>query len=184
MNPYNGFTGDQRNRAQRWLNSQWAAGHFPRPAQCCACGQADGIIDAHAEDYSEPFRHGKTDQESGGVGSLPRADRSRLPADGLCHPQFPPLCVHVSGRHHAAGALDQACGADPALSGRHQRAVRYATGPRKATQSYRWLRKKTSRSMERMGFTASGVSTRPCTSISLTPKSAAMSTNARPKSMS
>lgn len=62
MNPYNGFTGDQRNRAQRWLNSQWAAGHFPRPAQCCACGQADGIIDAHAEDYSEPFRHGKTDQ--------------------------------------------------------------------------------------------------------------------------
>jgi hypothetical protein len=30
--------------------------------QCVACGQSRGIIDAHAEDYSEPFAAGKTDQ--------------------------------------------------------------------------------------------------------------------------
>lgn len=30
--------------------------------QCVACGQSRGIIDAHAEDYGEPFAAGKTDQ--------------------------------------------------------------------------------------------------------------------------
>jgi hypothetical protein len=29
---------------------------------CCACGQDKGVIDAHAEDYSEPFAAGKTDE--------------------------------------------------------------------------------------------------------------------------
>lgn len=62
MKDYNGFTGAQRDKAQRWLNQQWAAGKFPRPSRCCACGQTHGIIDAHAEDYSEPFAHGKTDE--------------------------------------------------------------------------------------------------------------------------
>ena len=55
MGPYNGFSGDQRNRAQRWLNEGFAAGLFPRPTICRACGQTQGIIDSHAEDYSEPF---------------------------------------------------------------------------------------------------------------------------------
>lgn len=62
MKSYNGFDSAQRNKAQRWLNTQWAAGKFARPSRCCACGQTEGVIDAHAEDYSEPFRHGKTDQ--------------------------------------------------------------------------------------------------------------------------
>lgn|GEM_PF-1800439 len=61
MKDYNGFSADQRNRAQRWLNVQWAAGTLPRPTKCVACGQDEGIIDAHAEDYSEPFRAGVTD---------------------------------------------------------------------------------------------------------------------------
>jgi hypothetical protein len=61
MLSYNGFTGTQRNRAQAWLNKQWAVGAFNRPCQCVACGQTEGLIDAHAEDYSEPFAEGKTD---------------------------------------------------------------------------------------------------------------------------
>ena len=32
-----------------------------RPSKCVACGQTEGVIDAHAEDYSEPFRAGVTD---------------------------------------------------------------------------------------------------------------------------
>lgn len=62
MRSYNGFTGSQRARAQRWLNEHWAAGTLARPSTCCACGQDQGIFDAHAEDYSEPFAAGKTDE--------------------------------------------------------------------------------------------------------------------------
>ncbi len=54
MNGYNGFSPEQRNRAQAWLREQWDAG-LARPSVCCACGQDQGVIDAHAEDYSEPF---------------------------------------------------------------------------------------------------------------------------------
>jgi hypothetical protein len=62
VQPYNGFSGRQRSRAQTWLNRQWKSGALSRPVQCVACGQSRGIIDAHAEDYSEPFAAGKTDQ--------------------------------------------------------------------------------------------------------------------------
>lgn len=61
MKDYNGFSATQRNRAQRWLNQQWALGTLQRPRVCVACGQDHGVIDAHAEDYSEPFRAGVTD---------------------------------------------------------------------------------------------------------------------------
>lgn len=62
MKAYNGFSPEQRNKAQAWLNKQWKAGLLARPCQCQACGQTEGRIDAHAEDYSEPFEAGKTDQ--------------------------------------------------------------------------------------------------------------------------
>lgn len=62
MKSYNGFTSAQRIKAQAWLNKQWREGEFPRPVECMACGQTAGRIDAHAEDYSEPFKRGKTDQ--------------------------------------------------------------------------------------------------------------------------
>lgn len=62
MKSYNGFTANQRNKAQSWLNAQWANGSMTKPTECCACKQQEGIIDAHAEDYSEPFAQGKTDQ--------------------------------------------------------------------------------------------------------------------------
>lgn len=61
MKDYNGFSSAQRNRAQRWLNTQWDKGTLRRPIVCVACGQDEGVIDAHAEDYSEPFRAGVTD---------------------------------------------------------------------------------------------------------------------------
>lgn len=84
MKDYNGYSGAQRDKAQRWLNAQWAAGAFPRPSRCCACGQTHGIIDAHAEDYSEPFAHGKTDE---------------YPLCFVCH-----MMVHCRFRHPAAWA--------------------------------------------------------------------------------
>lgn len=62
MNSYNGFTPAQRAKAQAWLNSQWNSGALARPCECHACGQTEGVIDAHAEDYSEPFAAGKTDE--------------------------------------------------------------------------------------------------------------------------
>jgi hypothetical protein len=62
MKSYNGFPPEQRERAQRWLREEWTSGRLARPAKCCACGQDKGVIDAHAEDYSLPFRAGKTDE--------------------------------------------------------------------------------------------------------------------------
>lgn len=62
MNSYNGFSGAQRMKAQRWLNEMWGRGLLARPSECTACGQTEGVIDAHTEDYSEPFAAGKTDQ--------------------------------------------------------------------------------------------------------------------------
>ena len=62
MRTYNGFSGGQRRKAQAWLRRQWDARTLERPFRCAACGQDRGIIDAHAEDYSEPFAAGKTDQ--------------------------------------------------------------------------------------------------------------------------
>jgi hypothetical protein len=59
---YNGFSGAQRDRAQRWLNKEWDAGRLARPSKCVACGQIEGVIEAHAEDYSDPFRAGVTDE--------------------------------------------------------------------------------------------------------------------------
>ncbi len=58
---YNGFSGAHRDKAQAWLRGEWTSGRLARPSVCCACGQDRGIIDAHAEDYSEPFAAGKTD---------------------------------------------------------------------------------------------------------------------------
>ena len=60
---YNGFSGKQRERAQRWLDKEWSGNRLARPWTCVACGrgQTEGTIQAHAEDYSEPFRPGVTD---------------------------------------------------------------------------------------------------------------------------
>lgn len=62
MGPYNGFPGALRNLAQRWLNGCWGGGALKRPEVCMACSQDTPPIDAHAEDYSQPFAAGKTDE--------------------------------------------------------------------------------------------------------------------------
>lgn len=62
MQTYNGYSGLQRRRAQVWLYRRWKSGVLIRPIRCVACGQDRGIIDRHAEDYSEPFAAGKTDE--------------------------------------------------------------------------------------------------------------------------
>jgi hypothetical protein len=61
LKSYNGFSGERRARAQYWLNTQWRSGAIARPFACIACGQTAQPIDAHAEDYSEPFRKDVTD---------------------------------------------------------------------------------------------------------------------------
>lgn len=55
MKGYNGFSPEQRDKAQAWLRRQWDAGALERPTVCVACGQTQGIFDGHAEDYTEPF---------------------------------------------------------------------------------------------------------------------------------
>lgn len=55
MKSYNGFTGLQRERSTRWINKQIALGLATKPTVCCACSQDQGVLDWHAEDYSEPF---------------------------------------------------------------------------------------------------------------------------------
>jgi hypothetical protein len=55
MNPYNGFTSAERTRALAWLKGEYAAGRRHRPIVCDACGQTEGPIEAHSEDYSFPY---------------------------------------------------------------------------------------------------------------------------------
>lgn len=55
MKDYNGFPAEQRTRAGQWLKAEIAAGRLSPPAACMACGIDSGVIDFHAEDYSEPF---------------------------------------------------------------------------------------------------------------------------------
>ena len=55
MNSYNGFRSRQRERALRWLRAQQELGLRARHSRCDACGQTQGIIDDHSEDYREPF---------------------------------------------------------------------------------------------------------------------------------
>lgn len=50
-NGYNGFTRRMRRRAHQWLNKQ----NRPKPLYCMACGQREGILLLHTEDYSPPF---------------------------------------------------------------------------------------------------------------------------------
>lgn len=55
MRPYNGFSGEARARASAWIRGERRAGRLPKPEECGACGQREGQLDDHAEDYSEPF---------------------------------------------------------------------------------------------------------------------------------
>lgn len=54
MNSYNGFTHQQRMAGFRWLNDEIAEGRRPECKLCESCGQDQGVIAWHSEDYSEP----------------------------------------------------------------------------------------------------------------------------------
>jgi len=55
VNPYNGFSPSLRAKSGVWLKKEYDAGRRTRPVKCQVCGQTEGVIEAHAEDYSEPF---------------------------------------------------------------------------------------------------------------------------------
>ncbi len=55
VKPYNGFSPQARRAALAWLKREYAAGRRVPPTECDACGQREGVIDAHSEDYSAPF---------------------------------------------------------------------------------------------------------------------------------
>src|SRR5713101_2248752 len=42
-------------RALRWLKLEYAARRRHPPTTCDGCGQIEGVIEAHSEDYSQPF---------------------------------------------------------------------------------------------------------------------------------
>jgi hypothetical protein len=54
MKSYNSFTPKQRMKAYDWLMVEYAAGRRVRPTICDACGQKEGLIEPHSEDYSGP----------------------------------------------------------------------------------------------------------------------------------
>jgi hypothetical protein len=51
MGWYNGFSPEQRWSALAWLKRQGLA----NPTKCDACGQTEGLLQRHSEDYSSPF---------------------------------------------------------------------------------------------------------------------------------
>lgn len=55
LKTYNGFDHDARMKGYNWLKAEIAAGRRQVPTECEACGQTEGQIAGHSEDYSEPF---------------------------------------------------------------------------------------------------------------------------------
>lgn len=59
MRDYNGFTSNERQKAHNWLRGQIKAGHREPAEQnsrgCDACGQEQGTLQYHSEDYSAPY---------------------------------------------------------------------------------------------------------------------------------
>lgn len=57
MRSYNGFSPAERRRAMRWEQRRDRDGTHPhpKPSACDACGQTEGALQRHTEDYSEPF---------------------------------------------------------------------------------------------------------------------------------
>lgn len=54
LGSYNGHSGAKRDAVQRYLNASFRDGTLTRPTVCTACGQTEGRIDAHLENYDDP----------------------------------------------------------------------------------------------------------------------------------
>jgi hypothetical protein len=52
---YNGFSPQLREASFAWLKAEIVAGRVPPPSACQACGETEGHLDYHTEDYSRPF---------------------------------------------------------------------------------------------------------------------------------
>jgi len=59
MSPYNGFSPAERAAFAKWQAKEIQAGRIKPAAFCVACGQREGIIHHHAEDYSKPWSEAK-----------------------------------------------------------------------------------------------------------------------------
>ena len=56
MNSYNGYEPKERYAALAWLKKEWAKGTREQTPKCCdICGQTEGHLAYHSEDYSFPF---------------------------------------------------------------------------------------------------------------------------------
>jgi hypothetical protein len=55
MATYNGFTDQQRNVAAAWEKRERYSGRKQAPVVCQVCGQLEGRIEPHSEDYSFPY---------------------------------------------------------------------------------------------------------------------------------
>lgn len=56
ISSYNGFSGEYRLKIGRFQEAEFAAGRAKRPTKCLACGQTEGRIIAHLEDYDDPIQ--------------------------------------------------------------------------------------------------------------------------------
>jgi hypothetical protein len=59
LRSYNGFSGQQRELVGRIINQKVAAGELNKACKCRRCGQTEGIIHYHCEDYSLPVTEEK-----------------------------------------------------------------------------------------------------------------------------
>lgn len=57
LSNYNGWTGRQREASLRRVHKLWDSGAVPKPTTCLACGQTQGAIHGHSEDYSNDDVH-------------------------------------------------------------------------------------------------------------------------------
>lgn len=57
LSDYNGFPGKMREASLRRVHKLWDSGEVPRPEKCEACGQTEGTIHGHSEDYSDDHIH-------------------------------------------------------------------------------------------------------------------------------
>ena len=56
MNSYNGYEPKERYAALAWLKKEWAKGTRKKTPDCCdICGQTEGNLAYHSEDYSYPY---------------------------------------------------------------------------------------------------------------------------------
>lgn len=55
MKDYNGFSGAERNKADYIQKKAIAKGELVVEQKCCMCGQTEGLIMRHMENYSNPL---------------------------------------------------------------------------------------------------------------------------------